>query len=230
MSKVAQESAAAKGGGGGVGPSRRTWDVQEYAQKARQRDREEKERAQDNEERMRKGQRPLPAGGRRQEILPDPTTTLQARAQPLDFDKNVGKTLMVENSAERRGGPGYYCELCRRTCKDSMGYLDHINGKTHLLRLGQSTQVARSTVEEVRAKLAELRSRVKEKDAQREYDFESRVAEIAKAEKAAKEEKKRKRAQEKEERKKKENSGGAGAQDEEMMKMMGFGGFGGSRK
>lgn len=76
------------------------------------------------------GQRPLPAGGRRQEILPDPTTTLQARAQPLDFDKNVGKTLMVENSAERRGGPGYYCELCRRTCKDSMGYLDHINGKT----------------------------------------------------------------------------------------------------
>lgn len=103
-----------------------------------------------------------------------------------------------------------------------------------LLRLGQSTQVARSTVEEVRAKLAELRSRVKEKDAQREYDFESRVAEIARAEKAAKEEKKRKKAQEKEERKRKEKeerlNGGAGAQDEEMMKMMGFGGFGGSRK
>lgn len=55
MSKAAQESAAAKGGGGGVGPSRRTWDVQEYAQKARQRDREEKERAQENEERLRKG-------------------------------------------------------------------------------------------------------------------------------------------------------------------------------
>lgn len=33
----------------------------------------------------------------------------------------------------RRGGPGYYCELCRRTCKDSIGYLDHINGRSREL-------------------------------------------------------------------------------------------------
>lgn len=39
----------------GVGPSRRTWDMQEYAQKAKERDRHEKELAQENEERMRKG-------------------------------------------------------------------------------------------------------------------------------------------------------------------------------
>lgn len=34
----------------------------------------------------------------------------------------------VGEGAGRRG-PGYYCELCKRTCKDSIGYLDHINGR-----------------------------------------------------------------------------------------------------
>lgn len=43
-------------GGAGVGPSRRTWDVEEYTSKARERDREDKERAQQNEERIRKGE------------------------------------------------------------------------------------------------------------------------------------------------------------------------------
>ncbi|CAO1619861.1 unnamed protein product [Parajaminaea phylloscopi] len=231
--------------GGGVGPSRRTWDMQEYAQKAKERDREEKERAQENEERLRKGKGPLK---RRREELPKPTETLQARKGPLDLEKNVGKTLMVDGSGEDgRKGPGYYCELCKRTCKDSIGYLDHINGRSHLRRLGQTTQVARATVEQVRDRLAVLLER--HRSNQRagggaktlEYDFQARVKQIAEKEEQAREERKRKKLEDKARRereaKARANAGHAGtvggsgeSGDDEMMRMMGFGGFGSSKK
>jgi U4/U6.U5 tri-snRNP component SNU23 len=47
---------ATASGGAGVGPARRTWDVETYTAKARERDREDKERAVENEERVRKGE------------------------------------------------------------------------------------------------------------------------------------------------------------------------------
>lgn len=122
-------------GGAGVGPNRRKWDMDEYGEKARQRDREEKERAQENEERIRKGQKPLQR--RRQEILPKATETLQAREKDLEIEKNQGKTLMVEGDQQgasvggggKRGGPGFHCQACNRTFKDSLAYLDHVNGR-----------------------------------------------------------------------------------------------------
>jgi U4/U6.U5 tri-snRNP component SNU23 len=46
---------AAAGGGAGVGPSRRTWDKQEYTEKAKSRDDEDRERAKENQERLLKG-------------------------------------------------------------------------------------------------------------------------------------------------------------------------------
>lgn len=51
--QAAKETAA---GGAGVGPSRRKWDIEEYTQKARERDRQDKERAEENAERLRKGE------------------------------------------------------------------------------------------------------------------------------------------------------------------------------
>lgn len=117
---------ATASGGSGVGPNRRKWDVEAYSEKARERDREEKERAQENEERLRKGQKPLQR--RRREDLPNPTETLKARESDLEIAKNQGKTLMVDNQSGRKG-PGFYCEVCSRTFKDSIGYLDHVNGR-----------------------------------------------------------------------------------------------------
>lgn len=115
----------------GVGPSRRKWDAEEFTAKARERDREERERLQENEERMRTGKKPL---ARRREELPKATELMKAREAPLELDKNLNKTMMVENAGGAGGagrkGPGFYCELCQRTCKDSVGYLDHINGRT----------------------------------------------------------------------------------------------------
>lgn len=234
------------------------------------------------------GKAPL---ARRRQELPKPTESLQARKAPLDLEKNVGKTLMVDSSTDSgRKGPGYYCELCRRTCKDSIGYLDHINGRSRefkascdvhaqshqaeqrsaivrltspssspakniratadLRRLGQTTQVQRSTVEQVRARLATLLEEKRRKDEQRglmggtlEYDFQARVKQIAEKEEAARQERKRRKQEERDRRAAaataKANAARAGggggdvggsAADEEMMKMMGFGGFGSSKK
>jgi U4/U6.U5 tri-snRNP component SNU23 len=119
---------ATASGGAGVGPNRRKWDLEEYSEKARERDREEKERAQENEERIRKGQKPLQRK-RRQDDLPKPTETLKARENDLEIEKNQGKTLMVDGAQGGRKGPGFYCEICNRTYKDSIAYLDHVNGR-----------------------------------------------------------------------------------------------------
>lgn len=113
-------------GASGVGPNRRKWDVEEYTQKARDRDREEHERIQENEERQGKGQKPVK---RRREELAKPTQDLQAREKDLELTKNEGKTLMVDSVPGGRKGPGFYCETCNRTFKDSIAYLDHVNGR-----------------------------------------------------------------------------------------------------
>lgn len=58
---------------------------------------------------------------------------MKQREAPLNLDKDLGKTIIVNNPGGRGPGqPGYYCEVCNRTCKDSAGYLDHINGRTRM--------------------------------------------------------------------------------------------------
>lgn len=71
-----------------------------------------------------------PTGKRKREELPKPTEVLKQRDEPLGLDKNQGKTVMVEG----KKGPGFFCELCNRMCKDSARYLDHINGRTRQSR------------------------------------------------------------------------------------------------
>lgn len=71
-----------------------------------------------------------PRKGARKDDLPKPTELMKRREGSLDLDKNLGKTMVVQNSSGRGPGvPGFYCETCNRTYKDSTGYLDHINGR-----------------------------------------------------------------------------------------------------
>ena len=126
---------------------RKKWDKQEYAERARKKDDEERERMQENEERMKQGTAQntllhlstvfydLPTGKAprkgRKEDLPKPTELMKRREESLDLDKNLGKTMVVQNPGGRGPGqPGFYCETCNRTYKDTTGYLDHINGRS----------------------------------------------------------------------------------------------------
>lgn len=55
---------------------------------------------------------------------------MRARDMPLDLDKNLNKTIVIDASVgSGQKQPGFYCDVCRRTCKDSARYLDHINGR-----------------------------------------------------------------------------------------------------
>ncbi|PWN50550.1 hypothetical protein IE53DRAFT_315543 [Violaceomyces palustris] len=181
----------------------------------------------ENEERIRKGKKPLT---RRREELEKPTQLMQQRKFDLHLDRNLGKTMMVDNASSGRG-PGFYCELCSRTCKDSAGYLDHINGRTHLRRLGQTTQVARSTLDQVRAKIASLRERSAQAVSARTYDFESRIREIAEKEEKEKEERRNKRRDKRRRVTEKEGVDSIPTEtDQEAMLAMGFGSFASTKK
>ena len=124
-------------------------------------------------------------------------------------------------SSLRRQEADRQCDLCDRTLKDSLSYLDHVNGRfrasplslvsSHinqltsidLRKLGQTTQVTRSTLSQVRAKIASLRAATAAKVTAQNFDFQSRINAIKSAEmddrEARKADRKRKREQRREE-------------------------------
>ncbi|CAJ1949273.1 unnamed protein product [Cylindrotheca closterium] len=53
-------------------------------------------------------------------------------------------------------GVGWHCKVCDCFLKDSLAYLDHINGKKHQRNLGYTMRVERSTKEQVTSRLAAL--------------------------------------------------------------------------
>lgn len=98
-----------------------------------------------------------------------------------------------------------------------------------LRALGQTTKLERSTLEQVRARIALLRERTKDATSAKAYDFDKRLAEVKAKELANREAKKAARKAEKE-KIRLELINDAGGEDDEMAKMMGFGGFGSTKK
>ncbi|PPQ68426.1 hypothetical protein CVT24_004847 [Panaeolus cyanescens] len=206
---------------------RKKWDKEEYAERAKKKDQEERERMQENEERLKQGKRPRKGN---KDNLPKPTELMKQRDAPLELDKNLGKTMVVQNPGGRGPGqPGFYCETCNRTYKDSVGYLDHINSRAHLRALGQTTRIERSTLAQVQARIALLRERTKEATKAKAYDFDQRLAELKDKERALREQKKAEKKAEKEKARLALISE-ALPEDQEMAVMMGFGGFGSTKK
>ncbi|KAL0579155.1 U4/U6.U5 snRNP associated protein [Marasmius crinis-equi] len=221
------EKSGAYGTKAGDTDFRKKWDKEEYAERAKKRDLEERERMQENEERLKQGKRPRK--GPKRDDLPKPTELMKQREGNLELDKNLNKTMVVQNPGGRGPGqPGFYCEACNRTYKDTTGYLDHINSRAHLRALGQTTKLERSTLEQVRARIALLREKTKEASSAKAYDFDKRLADIKAKETAIREERK---AQKKAEKEKVLASQLADtAENSEMSQMMGFAGFGTSKK
>jgi len=196
------------------------------AAKAKEKNDAERKRMEENAERMKRGKKPK----RFKEELPKATELMKQRDGPLELDKNQGKTLVVQNPGGRGPGqPGYYCDTCKRTSKDSQAYLDHINSRAHLRRLGQTTSIARSSVEQVRARIAALREKTREAANAKAYDFQERLREIRQKEEAARAESREKKAAEKLARR--VDVVMKDAEDtSDVAQMMGFGGFGSSKK
>lgn len=86
---------------------------------------------------------------------------LKARDFQIDLAANLNKTRVNALGAPLSQQAGFYCDVCDCILKDSMAYLDHINGKWHNRALGMSMQTERSTTEQVRRRLEEMKKRKK---------------------------------------------------------------------
>eukprot|EP00594_Rhizosolenia_setigera_P002685 CAMPEP_0178955372 /NCGR_PEP_ID=MMETSP0789-20121207/9563_1 /TAXON_ID=3005 /ORGANISM="Rhizosolenia setigera, Strain CCMP 1694" /LENGTH=263 /DNA_ID=CAMNT_0020636985 /DNA_START=20 /DNA_END=811 /DNA_ORIENTATION=+ len=147
---------------------------------------------------------------------------LKSREERVDLESKIGQSEIIDPDAsvgtqvvkitdgvtKNASGVGWYCKVCDCTLKDSLSYLDHINGRKHQRALGYSMRAKRSTAADVRARISELassKSQSYQKTKAQNSDFQSIVKakdeeELkSKAERARKrEERKRKRRQEQE--------------------------------
>ena len=100
-----------------------------------------------------------------------------------------------------------------------------------LRALGQTTRIERSTVQQLRSRIAYLREKTKEASNAKAFDFEQRLAEIRDKELAARAEKKAQKKAERDKARLELAQDTTMNQDgDSMMSMMGFSGFGTSKK
>ncbi|KAI9674173.1 MAG: U4/U6.U5 snRNP associated protein [Caeruleum heppii] len=225
---------------------RRTWDVAAYAQKASDREAHDREIGKARYEAKLAGKKwhdPPKAS-----VLDGPTVDTTSRASRLDVAAQVGKTVMLtgamaSTTGKRGRGAGFYCGDCDLTFKDNLQWVEHLNSKQHLVATGQSGEVRRATVEEVRERLRVLgeerrRRLVEEREGVEGLrgGLEERLKRREVEGEREREERRRKRREVRERKKdvKVEEGGdgvgglGEGAEEEgdDMARMMGFGGFG----
>jgi len=206
---------------------RRTWNKEEYATKAKEREQADK-LAEENDERRAKGLKPKhrPSGPAQPQ-----RELLKAREEKIVLDANLNKTQVVSVGAAGPASkqPGFYCKECDCVVKDSTNYLDHINGKKHQRNLGMSMRVERASIDSVKERLAALKR--KKEQPKEDYDLDARIEAMQREEEEAKRRKKeKKKAKKATESTGSETAHGQSAVEEgDMAKMMGFAGFGSTK-
>lgn len=182
---------------------RRKWDKKEFERKAL-----------DRIQKIKKNEEPVEA----------PKELLKVREYKVDLDSKLGKSMVINKATTSQASGGYFCNVCECVVKDSINFLDHINGKKHQRNLGMSMKVERSSLEQVKERFNKNKRKNEEKV--KEYDLEQKVKEAQEMEERQKElrrERKKKKVEETE-------TSGYGDGEDMMAMMMGFSGFGGARK
>ncbi|KDD76339.1 hypothetical protein H632_c262p1 [Helicosporidium sp. ATCC 50920] len=197
---------------------RKSWDKATYESIAKEReakDAKNDESGLDARKRKRQERDPLHQG------LIVERANLRARDYQIDLASNLHKSQMVSVTGGLSQQGGYYCKVCDCVLKDSMSYLDHINGKYHNRALGMSMRVEQSTADQVRKAIAEAKKQ-KQKPETLEADYlpEGLTGAVDNNEEDDEDD------GEKSEEKRPEEEDA----DSEMAAMMGFGGFGSSKQ
>ena len=193
---------------------RRTWDRSEYEAKAKERDSERREEAKARYEAKLEGKK------WHKQVDFSTLDNTSARGSRLDVASMVGKSTLVPAGAgvgKRGKGAGFYCEDCDLTFKDNVQYIEHLNSKQHLVNTGQSGEVKRATLQDVRDRLEMLKARKRQQEEEDklagEVDIKERIKKAEDRDEAEREEKRRKR-NEKRKSAKAERNGGIKMEDE----------------
>ena len=170
---------------------RKTWDREEYAAKATERDRKTREEGQARHEAALAGKKFV-----RRASTPEDARDTEARKARLNVADQVGKTQLVPASAgqgKRGKSAGFYCDACDLTFKDNLQFVEHLNSKQHLVNTGESGEVKRATLEEVKERFEWLKRKRDEEKAGEVVDLPSRIELAKEQEEREREEKRRKR-------------------------------------
>ena len=188
---------------------RRKWDTVEFEKAAKAREDIEKAINRD----------------RSKDVKVDPVKRelLKIRDYKIDLESKLGKSVVIQKNSSSAQSGGYYCNVCDCDVKDSINFLDHVNGKKHQRNLGMSMKIERSSLDQVKERFALNKKKMEEK--KKDYDFEERMRELKEEEEKQKEYRRNKKK-----RKHEEIEDDAAGADPDMMAMMGFSGFGGSKK
>ncbi|KAI1296590.1 Zinc finger matrin-type protein 2 [Halotydeus destructor] len=187
---------------------RRTWNTDEYEEKARERS--GKKADSDDEE----------DGARDEdtkEVAPKPKSLLKPREQKIDLESKLGKTTVISKTTPSSQAGGFYCDVCDCIVKDSINYLDHCNGKKHQRNMGMTMKIKKSTLDDVKDRFEMLKRKKDEKV--KEYDVQERMRELKEEEERLKEYRKVKKIEKKRRREESDD------EDDEMAKVMGFSKF-----
>ncbi|OJD24717.1 hypothetical protein ACJ73_03912 [Blastomyces percursus] len=173
---------------------RKTWDREEYSQKAAAEEAKSKEES--------KARYEAKLAGKKYHT-PIDFSSLEAtssRSERLNVASMVGKTTIIPagSAVGKRGrGAGFYCPECNLTYKDNIQFVEHLNSKQHLIATGQSGEVVVATVEDVRQRLRWLshKRRVQDEEERKagQLDLGERLKTREEEEAREREERRRKR-------------------------------------
>ncbi|KAK3924336.1 Zinc finger matrin-type protein 2 [Frankliniella fusca] len=142
--------------GSGIEDHRRKWDKEEYEKLAEERLLEELEALENGK------QKPAPVT---RELL-------RQRDYRVDLEGKLGKSVVITKNTPSSQTGGYYCNVCDCVVKDSINFLDHINGKKHQRNLGMSMRIERSSLDQVKKRFELNKRKLEEK--KKDYDLEQR--------------------------------------------------------
>ncbi|XP_047120836.1 zinc finger matrin-type protein 2 [Schistocerca piceifrons] len=187
---------------------RRKWDRDEYERLAAERIQEELEA----QEKAKQKQPPV-----KRDLL-------RQRDYRVDLESKLGKSVVITKNTPSSQTGGYYCNVCDCVVKDSINFLDHINGKKHQRNLGMTMRVERSSLDQVKKRFELNKRKLEEK--KKDYDIEQKMKELREEEEKLREYRKEKR---KEKRRKLDEDTDT-TPSSELAAIMGFSGFGSSKK